>query len=178
MVKKLICLFLSGLCLLPFFSFSASASVDAGPVSREIMDNGDYIETGITDSAAGTHNEDTMSMITRLLRLLRELVQMLTGTKTVEKVKYVNYYDKNGVLLWSVSLQARFSYSKSKVKCESASLSYEILDSDWSLISAKASKNGARATGAFSVRQTKLGVPLKLIERTVTLTCDTDGNVY
>ena len=178
MVKKLICLFLSVVCLLSLFSFAASASVDSAPVSRESMDNGDYIETGITDAAAGTHNEDAMSAVTRLIRLLREFLRMLTGTKSVEKVKYVNYYDKNGVLLWSVSLQARFTYSHSKVKCESASISYEMLDADWNMVSAKAAKSGATATGAFSVRQTKLGVPLKLIERTITLTCDTDGNVY
>ena len=178
MVKKLICLFLSVVCLLSLFSFAASASAASEPDTKEILENGDYIETCIEDVHTTVHHEDAISAVTRLIRLLREFLRMLTGTKSVEKVKYVNYYDKNGVLLWSVSLQARFTYSHSKVKCESASISYEMLDADWNMVSAKAAKSGATATGAFSVRQTKLGVPLKLIERTITLTCDTDGNVY
>lgn len=177
MIKKLLCMLLCITCLLPAFSVIAFAENPAAAEFCETLENGDYITYSISDSKNDLQNEDAMSVLTRLLHLLRRMLQMLTGTKTVQKTKYVNYYDKNGTLLWTVTLTARFAYSKSNVKCEAAAVNAEMFDPDWRLISAATEKSGPTATARFTVRQTKLGVPLKTIEKTVTLTCDRNGNV-
>lgn len=177
MMKKLTALLLLCVCLVMPLApvFAAESSV---PEVREVLEDGDFIVTVIEDGAAGIQNEDTLSTFGRLLELLKRLIRLFTGTKTVEKTKYVNYYDKNGALLWTVQMEAVFSYSKNKATCDKARITSVFYDSDWKLISSSTSKDGNTATGRFTVRQTKLGVPLKTVERTVTLTCDTNGTVF
>ena len=177
MIKKLTALLLLCVCLvLPLTpAFAAESSV---PEIREMLEDGDYTVTVVKDGAAGLQNEDTLSTLGRLLELLKKLLRLFTGTKTVQKTKYVNYYDKNGTLLWTVQLEASFSYSKNRATCDSARITSVFYDSDWKLISSSVSKDGDTATGQFTVRQTKLGVPLTTVERTVTLTCDTNGTVF
>ena len=176
MMKKLMALQLCVCFMLPLTTvFAAEASAVQ---TKEVLEDGDYIVTEIKDGAADPQNEDTLSLLGRLTELLRKLLRFLTGTKTAEKTKYVNYYDKNGTLLWSVQLTATFSYSKSEAKCDSAQVSSVFYDTDWKLISSGTEKDGDTAVGRFTVRQIKLGVPLKTVKRTVTLTCDTNGNVF
>ena len=61
--------------------------------------------------------------------------------------------------------------------CVSAFVHQEVYDEDWGVVKARAEKSGNTATGYFTVQQVKLGVTLKTIERTLTLTCDPNGNV-
>ena len=177
-MKKILCILLCGalLCaaVLPVFANSV-------PEQRETLEDGSYFVTVVNDDSPhyGEIAADTglTAVINRLIRFLRQMIQLLGGIKTVSKTKYVNYYDSNGTLLWTVSLTAEFTYNKQQATCTSVSRHYVVYDRDWSVVSARTEKEGNTATGWFTVRQTKLGVPLKTIERTLILTCDANGNV-
>ena len=125
--------------------------------------------------------EKTMSanFLQKLLNLMKKLIALLFPNQqmSVSKTKHAEYYDANKNCLWSIHLSAEFTYNGKTAECAKASISYKIYDSDWKLVSSSCAKNGAAATGSFSFRQYKLGVPLKLIEKTLTLVCNKDGKV-
>ena len=192
MLKRVLCVLLfllftfGTLCVAPVSNVSAESIVE----QREELEDGDYIIYVTRDSVFNDENSGSyggaveesvvsspLSLLSRIIKMMRTIVNFLTGTKTVEKAKSVNYYDKNGKLLWTVTLHAKFSYTKKKVTCEGAYITAHMLDDDWKLVLADASKGVATATGHFAVRQSKLGVNLKTIEKTIRLTCDTTGNV-
>ena len=126
-----------------------------------------------TDSA-----ESAPSVLTKLIRWLKDILRKLFAKQeTITKTKYCNYFDSDGKLLWSVSLKGTFTYNHRKAVCVSGDITYEIRDKDWKMLSYGSKEEGNTATGYFSIRQYKLGVPLKLIEKTLTLTCDKEGNV-
>lgn len=175
-MKKLISVLLS--CVLMYFSVPLCFASETSFEDTVHFDDGSYIEITVEDAKDAEVTEDAISVITRFMQMIKKILFFFTGTKTTSKTKYVNYYDQNGTLLWSVFLTAEFAYSKTRVNCEGARISYDIYDSDWKMTSASATKNGNTATGSFNIRQIKLGVPLKTIEKTLTLTCSADGNVY
>lgn len=165
------------------FSFVPTATaLTEVETENQYFEDGSYITVGFEDAEHESTNNN-FSFITQLINLLKKIIAYLTGkevqsqTKTVSKTKYAGYYDAKGNLLWSVYLTAEFSYNVEKAECTEASVSYNIIDSDRKLISSDCSKNNATATGTFLIRQYKLGVPLKSIEKILTLTCDTSGNV-
>ena len=161
------------LCLIP-----AVSAADAEDPRTETLENGDRLVTGIGEPLLQGAPEDAgVATLARLLRFFRRLVHLLTGTKTTERSKYLRYYDHNGVLLWEATLTAEFAYSARRVRCERATLSFVSQDPDWSLVSRQTETAGDAARGTVSVRQTKLGVPLQTVTRTLTLTCDSNGNV-
>ena len=168
-----ICLLMVFLCFAP-----AVSAIQSENTQTEVLENGDSLVSGIGDPLLTAAPEDTPSAtFSNLIRFLKRLIFFFTGTKTVEKSKYLRYYDQNGVLLWEATLTAEFAYSSKQVRCEDARLSFVSLDWDWTLVSRQTEKTGDTALGTISVKQTKLGVPLQTITRTLTLTCDSNGNV-
>ena len=161
-----------------------SVLAESIPEQRETLADGSYIVTVLSDAPPpfgdglmSAESAGIFDVITRMLQFLRQLIWLLSGTRTVSKTKYVNYYDSNGTLLWTVALQADFTWNREQATCVSASARHSVFDEDWGIVRAQAEKAGNTAAGYFAVRQVKLGVPLKTIERTLTLTCDADGNV-
>lgn len=122
--------------------------------------------------------ESVPSPLTRIIRWLKDIISRLFAKQeTIVKTKYCNYFDSDGKLIWTVMLKASFIYNHRKAVCVSSEITYEIKDADWKMLSYSSEEEGSTATGDFSIRQYKLGVPLKIIERTLTLTCDKEGNV-
>ena len=177
-MKKILCILLCGVLLCAAVGPAFANSI---PEQRETLEDGSYFVTVVSDSFPHyieiAAESGLTALINGLIRFLRQMIQLLSGTKTVSKTKYVNYYDSNGTLLWTVSLTASFTYNKQQATCTYVSRHSEVYDRDWSVVSSRTEKSGNTATGYFTVRQTKLGVPLKTIERTLTLTCDPNGNV-
>ena len=170
----------SVLCLILLFLLitPAVSAIQPENTQTEVLENGDSLVSGIGDPLLTAAPEDTpAATLSNLIRFLKRLIFFFTGTKTVEKSKYLRYYDQNGVLLWEATLTAEFAYSSKQVQCEDARLSFVSLDWDWTLVSRQTVKTGDTALGTISVKQTKLGVPLQTITRTITLTCDSNGNV-
>ena len=178
-MKKLFCWLLCAVLLCATALPALAASV---PEERETLEDGTYFVTVLSDDPPAYHEISDeggfFALVNRMIALLRQLIALLSGTRTVSKTKYVNYYDSGGTLLWTLSLTAEFTCNKQQATCTSAYARHEVYDRDWSVVKTDVEKADDTATGTFSVRQTKLGVPLKTIDRTITLTCDPNGNVY
>lgn len=187
-MKKVISLVLCALLVVLTLTPVSAAYTET---EKQYFEDGSYITVGYDESDGdfGEITEDaesgSLSFFERIISIFKKIIAYLFGKeteeetkpKTVSKTKYARYYDTNDNLLWTVYLTAEFSYDGESAECTKVSVSQSIKDSDWKLISSDCEKSGNRATGDFTVRQYKLGVPLKTIEKTLTLTCDKDGNV-
>ncbi|MBR3953930.1 MAG: hypothetical protein IKJ63_00450 [Clostridia bacterium] len=129
----------------------------------------------------GAPTVSNMSAIIKLFRSIIEkllhLFRQLQGKEEVTKTKYIYYYSSDSKLLWSGKLTGEFMYSSSSAQCLNASFDFETYDSNWKLDDYTCSTKNATASVTFSVVQKSLGVKLQTIEKTITLTCDTNGNV-
>ncbi len=157
--------------LLSVFPVFAGNSLEE---EREYLEDGSYFVEVIND---GISNEKEEGIFMKLFSFLKKLIDFFRGRKSVSKTKYLNYYSSDNELLWTARLEGDFVYTKNSAECISSRFGMEIADSDWKLISSECDKNENTAEASFSVRQYKLSVPLKTIEKTLTLTCDTKGNV-
>lgn len=147
-------------------------------VHTEHFDDGSYMVIGFDENIDHEEDEITLSFIGRLIEAIKKIINLILGKsdyKTAETEKYVHYYDKNSVRLWSVYLKGTFAYNGKTVSCTDASVRYYIYDNDWEMIYCNSEKSGAMAKANFKFKQYKLGVPLKEIEKSITLTCDTNG---
>lgn len=88
------------------------------------------------------------------------------------------YYNSNDIKQWKLTLTAKFTYNGIVANCTSASCYVTIYDSAWTEKSSYAtySSNYARATTTMAHKY--LGVTTQEINRSVTLTCTPDGNIY
>ncbi|MDE5963782.1 MAG: hypothetical protein K2G65_00065 [Eubacterium sp.] len=118
----------------------------------EYFDDGSYIVTRITESTITTF-----------------------AAKTVSKSKSADYYESDNTKAWTVTLNATFSYTGSSATCTSAKTSYTIYNDKWKVTSAAPSKSGNKATGAFTVKKYTLGLPIKTVNKTLTIPCSNTG---
>lgn len=172
-MKKFLSIFIAFIITFIPFCFTAGAEESAEISQTEYFEDGSYITVG---TASAVENE-IANIFAKILEFFRKLIEFFTGNKTVSKTKYASYYDKNGNLLWSVFLEAEFSYNGKTSYCKEAGAYYETYDSDWEITSSGYSTDGNTATADFTAQQTKLGVKLKTVNKTLTLTCDKDGNI-
>lgn len=96
---------------------------------------------------------------------------------SISRSKTSTYYDNNNTSVWFVRLTATFSYNGTTATCTSSSTSYTIYDTAWQVTNAVASRSGNTATGDFTVKKYFLGIPIKTVNRTLTLTCSPSGVV-
>lgn len=170
-ISVILALTLFTLQLIPFAQAADTAQT-------EHFDDGSYMVIGFDENTEHEEDEITLSFIGRLIEAIKKIINLILGKsdyKTAETEKYVHYYDKNGVRLWSVYLKGTFAYNGKTVSCTDASVRYYIYDNDWEMIYCNSEKSGATATANFKFKQYKLGVPLKVIERAINLTCDANG---
>lgn len=176
-MKRLAALLLSAvLVAVPFIPFALAEG--SHTVTTEYFEDGEYMVIGSSEDTEHEETATEQSFIGRLIQAIKRLINMLLGKsdyKTAECTRYVYYYDRNGNMLWSVYLDAAFSYDGKASSCTDAGVRYYIYDSDWTMLSAQADKSGATATAFFRVRQYKLGVVLKTVEKSISVTCDKNG---
>ncbi len=172
-MKKFLSIFIAFIITFIPFCFTASAKEPDSDVQTEYFEDGSYMTVG-TSSVIENESSDVFA---KILEFFRKLIEFFTGNKTISRTKYARYYDKNGNLLWTVFLEAEFSYNGKTSLCKNAKAYYETYDNDWEIISSESSADGNTATADFSVQQTKLGVKLKTVNKTLTLTCDKDGSI-
>lgn len=182
-MKKIIAFVLCSLLLTAMVVPAVSAEYSH---ETEIFDDGSYIvfsyekpaSVGTPEDEFQGSEEAELSGLTKIIRWLRNIFAAIFAKQTtVTKYKYCNYFDSEGKLLWTVCLKGTFTYNHRKAVCVDSEITCEISDSDWRLISSDHSQENNSAKGSFAIRQYKLGVPLKLVEKELTLTCDKDGNV-
>ena len=99
------------------------------------------------------------------------------NTGTVTKSKYYDYYDSSNVLQWTIQLTATFTYNGTTATCTSATPGHTIYNTSWQVTKETASRSGATATGEFTIKKYVLGIPVKTVNKTLTLTCTPNGTV-
>lgn len=143
-------------CLL--FSVTASATtVNDYNITIEYLDNGDYIETIISD-------DETDSEIS------------LFSIKSITKTKTSYYKNSSGTVLWSVAIKATFSYNGKSATCTSCSHITTAPANNWSIRSASHSKSGNTAT-AKATATYKKSSGYSDYSRSVTIKCSPTGVV-
>lgn len=143
-------------CLL--FSVTASATtVNDYNRTIEYLDNGDYIETIISD-------DETDSEIS------------LFSTKSITKTKTSYFKNTIGTVLWSVAIKATFSYNGKSATCTSCSHITTAPASNWSIKSASHSKSGNTATAKATATYKKSSGSSDYF-RSVTIKCSPTGVV-
>ena len=186
-MKKLISLVL---CMI-FLAATLTVPVSGLSVEgNEYFEDGSFISVGYgspeswesLDGAEESGSRNIFTLLKRIIDFIKDFFgKFFSGEKLTvqeaEKTKYAAYYDSNGKLLWVVYLSAHFNFDGEKAECTEVNTFYEIKDSDWSVLSSDCEKTDNTATGTFVVKQHKLGVPLKEIERVLRLTCDEKGNI-
>ncbi len=167
-VSLLLCLILICSSVIP------AVTVAAETEDREYLEDGSYFDIVIND---GINEEAEGGIFAKIIAFFRQLIDFIKGQKTVSKTKQLSYYSADGRLLWTAMLTGEFVYTKYSAVCNRVAFNMDIYDSDWKLKSSEYKNEGNKAFAEFTVRQYKLSVPLKVIEKTMTLVCDTNGNV-
>lgn len=94
-----------------------------------------------------------------------------TGTKSSK------HYDSNGVLQWTLTVTGTFKYDGSTATCTSVSHSVTISNSAWSVSAQGSTKGGNTAKAVVTMVKTVLGAQTLTQTKTLTLSCDKDGNL-
>jgi len=142
-------------------SISASAAI-VPPVTQtqiEYLDNGDYVETVISD--VPTDNAT---------------ISVFSTTKTITKTKTTYYKNSSGAVMWYIRITATFTYNGSTSKCTSCSHSASAPGTYWSIKSVSSSKSGNSAT-AKAVATYKTGLITHDYSASVTIKCSANGTV-
>lgn len=98
-----------------------------------------------------------------------------SGTKTASKT--YQYTDSDGDIAWKAVLNGTFTYTGSSAQCTSSSVDVTIYNSGWYVVSESAGKSGSSATGEITMGLKKLGITVKKVPLSMTLTCDPNGNL-
>lgn len=143
------------------YSGSIVEAAVASPSQSEIvlLENGDYLETTIIDVPVISSNISTFST-----------------AKTITKTKTTRYKNKNGELLWSVSIRATFTYNGSTSKCTSYSHSTTCPAKTWKIKSVSSSKSGNSATAKATATQSFKNISVDYT-KSVTISCSKNGTV-
>lgn len=121
--------------------------------------------------------EDGSYLITTLTQNYIVGIGLLSTRSSKTETKKGHYYDSNGAIVWTASITASFTYNGTTASCTTVSKSQTIYNNSWKCTSSSCYKSGATATGDFTFKHYVLGIPNKTINRTLTLTCDKNGNI-
>lgn len=162
-MKKIVTLItLSVLMLGIFFSTSIPAkatTIFPSKTSIVMLEDGNYLETTIIDEPKVPSG-----------------ISLLSATKTITRTKITRFKNKNGSILWSVSITATFTYNGSTSKCTSCSHSTTCPSSTWKIKSVSSSRSGNSAT-AKAIATRSFNNISENYTKTVTIKCDKNGNV-
>lgn len=95
-----------------------------------------------------------------------------TNTKTGSKTK--THYDSSGSVNFSVTLTASFSYTGSSATCTSATASKSISNSAWT-VTTSTSRSGRTGTVSYTGTQKALGVTIRTVTDSITISCSNTG---
>ena len=92
-------------------------------------------------------------------------------------VKTLSRYSSDGQKEWEMKLHGSFSFDGTSATCTDASVTYSIYNSNWHFVSKSAWPSGNTANGTITLKETYLGFTLQTVTKSLTITCDADGNV-
>lgn len=163
-MKKIITLFTLVAFALSFTYSGSTASAQTTFIFPSLsetvpLEDGDYLETTIIDTPT-----------------IPSGVSLLSTEKTITKTKITKYKNKNGTILWSVSIRATFTYNGSTAKCVSCSHSTTCPSKTWKIKSVSSSKSGNSATAKATATQS-IGNISRDFTKSVTISCSKNGTV-
>ena len=85
--------------------------------------------------------------------------------------------NSSGTTLWSVSIKATYSFDGTSATCTSCTPSAKSYNSAWTIQSVKSSKSGNSATATAVARYTGLFGITEDYTKSVTMTCNANGEV-
>lgn len=94
-----------------------------------------------------------------------------TGSKTY---KHINAL---GAELWNATLTGTFTYDGTTSICTNSSVSVNIVNSAWYIVSSESGKIGNSATGELTMGRKTLGITTTKETINMSLTCDANGNL-
>lgn len=142
-----------------FFFTSTNSELKANQITHSRM-----ISTERIDLGNGLYKDITIYE--------DESINRSSSIKSGHKVlNYVN----NGTVLWSVSVDASFSYNGLTSNCISASSSASSYNADWKIINHYARKNGSTGTAYATTKQIFMGITLKTVNEEVNISCSKSG---
>ena len=156
--KKLI-LCVMCICTLSFANFVSASAEEGKEVSIEYLENGDYIETYILDTATEENNA---------------IPVVLSQEKTITKTKVKTYKNSAGKVMWSLSVDGTFSYNGKTSKCTKALHHTQVVSKNWTVQNPQSYKSGNTATAKARFSRTDAGVQMNA---TVTLQCSATGKI-
>lgn len=121
-------------------------------VEYEYFEDGSYMMSIISQNDISTFSTST-----------------LTGSRTS------TYYNADNEPMWYIKVTGTFTYGNGTSSCTSSSIQAESYNSAWKLSNKTASKSGNTATASATAKQYFAFVPIKTIEKTVSLTCSSTG---
>lgn len=87
------------------------------------------------------------------------------------------YHNSTGTSCWKATLNGTFTYTGSSSTCTASSCSVTVYESDWSTSSKSATKSGNTAKASVTMVRKALGVTVDTKSASISLTCDTNGNL-
>ena len=103
--------------------------------------------------------------------------QLFLRAGSVSRTKSYSFYDNDHNLGWKASITASFNYNGTTASCTNVSKSTTIYDNAWECTASSCNKSGATATGNFTFKRYVTLIPVQTINKTLTLTCDPNGNI-
>ncbi|MCM1115127.1 MAG: hypothetical protein NC397_06475 [Clostridium sp.] len=152
-MKRLFILLLTIIMILAMFPTTALGNDRiVTETDVEYFEDGSYIVTEITSNVIST-----------------------MATKTTTKSKSLIYYDSNDNKEWRIVVTGTFNYTGSSANCTKSVTSYNIYNDRWKVTSAVSSKKGNKANGDFTVKRYSLGIPVKTVNKLITISCSNTG---
>lgn len=97
-------------------------------------------------------------------------------TQTAHKEYYITSSSNEVVAKYTLTATFTYPYNNT-AKCTSATYSTKIYNSNWSFSDCSATTSGNKASGHFVATHKVLGITASTIDKTITLTCDKNGNI-
>lgn len=157
MKKRLLSLLVCSIMLTCFMINASAVTVVSVDENIEYFSDGSYATITI---------EDTTGVAARGTTLLK------SGNKVY------TYRDSNGKEQYKITLHGEFKVNTGVSSvCTVATIRVDISNNVWKVLSQSASKSGNQARGTAELRRYLLLIPVETVEKTLTLTCDKNGNL-
>lgn len=102
---------------------------------------------------------------------------MTRASSTKKGTKKAKYVTSSNVTVWEVSVTGTFTYDGSSSTCTAASVAATSYSTNWKITSKSASKSGNKATAKATAKCYYDGSLVTTVNKSVTLTCDKNGNL-
>ena len=109
------------------------------------------------------------------IEVIESSMTRATSTKTAKKTG--SYKNSSGTVLWSVTVTGTFTYNGTTSSCTKSVVSTSVSNSNWKISSSSSSKSGNKATATATAKCFYDGPMISTTSKTVTLTCDKNGNL-